>query len=171
MTPEQAAYHRLMLLAGLPEAFEQELDQALEQEDPLTPLTLELACCMSDLNRTLSVLHNHLLDHPANEHQVYELVLAGFRRQYTEGKLDELRVCQCLTQIQSSCDAIEPWIDLYPCLYDYELLEEGMICDEVFRRCFRSVFLDGVELDAWALQKEYNPKKKKSLMDFFRKKL
>ena len=48
MTPERAAYHRLMLLSGLPEEYEQELDMALETEDPISPLVLDLAFCMSD---------------------------------------------------------------------------------------------------------------------------
>ena len=50
MTPERAAYHRLMLLAGLQEEFEKELDFALETEDPITAPILDLAFCMSDLN-------------------------------------------------------------------------------------------------------------------------
>ena len=57
MTPERAAYHRLMLLAGVQEEFEKELDDALETEDPITPPILDLAFCMSDLNRTISVLY------------------------------------------------------------------------------------------------------------------
>ena len=62
MTPERAAYHRLMLLAGLQEEFEKELDFALETEDPITAPILDLAFCMSDLNQTASVLYNYTLD-------------------------------------------------------------------------------------------------------------
>ena len=48
MTPERAAYHRLMLLSGLREEFDRELDLALETEDPITDPVLDLAFCMSD---------------------------------------------------------------------------------------------------------------------------
>ena len=61
MTPERAAYHRLMLLAGLQEEFEKDLDFALETEDPITAPILDLAFCMSDLNQTVSVLYNYIV--------------------------------------------------------------------------------------------------------------
>ena len=45
MTLERAYYHKLMLEVGLTERFDQELDTMLEQEDPLSELTLALSTC------------------------------------------------------------------------------------------------------------------------------
>ena len=75
MTPERAAYHRLMLLAGLQEEFARELDFALETEDPITAPILDLAFCMSDLNQTISVLYNYTLDYSVDEQQVHQVQL------------------------------------------------------------------------------------------------
>ena len=169
MTPERAAYHRLMLLAGLQEEFARELDFALETEDPITSPILDLAFCMSDLSQTVSVLYNYTLDYSVDEQQVYDMIMAELRRQYVGKKMNAGEVCEVLSKIQHICDFGEPWLDLYTYLYEYELLDEGMISREVFEAGFESVFLHGERIDIWALQKEHNQKKKKSVLDFFRK--
>lgn len=169
MTPERAAYHRLMLLAGLQEEFERELDFALETEDPITAPILDLAFCVSDLNQTISILYNYTLDYSVDEQQVYDMIMAELRRQYDGKQMNAGEVCEVLSKIQRICDFDEPWIDLYTYLYEYELLDEGMISQEVFETGFESVFLHDERIDVWALQKEYNQKKKKSVLDFFRK--
>ena len=169
MTPERAAYHRLMLLAGLQEEFEKDLDFALETEDPITAPILDLAFCMSDLNQTVSVLYNYTLDYAVDEQQVYDMIMAELRRQYACKRLNAREVCEVLIKIQHICDFGEPWIELYSYLYEYELLDEGMISQEVFEAGFESIFLHGERIDVWALQKEHNQKKKKSVLDFFRK--
>lgn len=169
MTPERAAYHRLMLLAGVQEEFEKDLDFALETEDPITAPILDLAFCMSDLNQTVSVLYNYTLDYSVDEQQVYDMIMTELRRQYASKELNSREVCEVLSKIQHICDFGEPWLDLYTYLYEYELLDEGMISREVFEAGFESVFLHGERIDIWALQKEHNQKKKKSVLDFFRK--
>ena len=169
MTPERAAYHRLMLLAGLQEEFEKDLDFALETEDPITAPILDLAFCMSDLNQTISVLYNYTLDYSVDEQQVYDMIMTELRRQYVGKQMNAGEVCEVLSKIQHICDFGEPWLDLYTYLYEYELLDEGMISEEVFETGFESVFLHDERIDVWALQKEYNQKKKKSVLDFFRK--
>ena len=169
MTPERAAYHRLMLLAGLQEEFEKALDSALETEDPITAPILDLAFCMSDLSQTVSVLYNYTLDYSVDEQQVYDMIMAELRRQYVGKHMTAGEVCEALSKIQRTCEFSDPWIDLYTYLYDYELLDEGMISQEVFEAGFESAFLHGERIDVWALQKERNQKKKKSLLDFFRK--
>ena len=160
MTPERAAYHRLMLLAGLQEEFEKNLDFALETEDPITAPILDLAFCMSDLNQTVSVLYNYTLDYSVDEQQVYDMIVAEFRRQYVDKQMNARAVCEALNKIQRICDFGDPWIDLYNYLYEYELLDEGIISEEVFKTGFESVFLHGKRLDVWALQREYNHKRK-----------
>lgn len=159
MTPERAAYHRLMLLGGLREEFERELDLALEAEDPITSPILDLAFCMSDLDKTVSVLHHYTLDHCVDEQQVYDMIVTELRSQYASQKLSAIQVCEILSKILRVCDFGEPWIDLYTYLYEYELLDEGMISQEVFETGFASVFLRGERTDVWALQKEYRKQK------------
>ena len=174
MTPERAAYHRLMLLAGLQEEFTKELDFALETEDPITAPILDLAFCMSDLNQTVSVLYNYSIGYSVDEQQVYDMIMAEFRRQYVSRQMNAKEVCEALSKIQRICD-IAPHqqaanMTSAERIREYkQLLDEGMISEEVFETGFESVFLHDERIDVWALQKEYNQKKKKFLLDFFRK--
>ena len=168
MTPERAAYHRLMLLAGLQEEFEKDLDFALETEDPITAPILDLAFCMSDLNQTVSVLYNYTLDYSVDEQQVYDMIMTELRRQYADKKLSANEICEILSKIQRSCNSDEPWINLYTYLHEYELMDEGIISHEMFEAGFESIFLHGERIDVWALQKQRSQKKKKSLLEFFR---
>lgn len=171
MTPERAAYHRLMLLSGLREEFDRELDLALETEDPITDPVLDLAFCMLDLDRTISVLYNYTLNYRIDEQQVYDMILTELRRQYTEKLLTPAQLTHIMVTMAQNCGNAfaEPWDRLRYPSYLYELVEEGFISEEAFNAAFEAFLLHGRKIDVWALEKERQPKKRKSLRDFFRK--
>lgn len=171
MTPERAAYHRLMLLVGETEEFERELDIALETEDPITALILDLAFCMSDLNQTVSVLYNYTLDYAIDDTLLRNMILDGMRKHYLEKTLSPEQIAELMYRMTCSVgDWFEPhWFDLCLPSYDYELVEEGLISPETFHKAFDAYMLRGEALDVWALEKEHREKKKKSLPDFFKK--
>ena len=171
MTPERAAYHRLMLLSGLREEFDRELDLALETEDPITDPVLDLAFCMSDPEQTISVLYNYTLKFRIDEQQVYEMILTELRRQYTEKLLAPAQLARILFTIAQNGGSSpeEPWDRLRCPSYLYELFEEGLLSGEVFQTAFEAFLLHGQEIDVWALEKERQPKKRRLLPDFFRK--
>lgn len=156
MTPEVAEYHRAMLLVGLRDRFDKDFDQALENEDPLSDLILDLSTCASDLNQTISVLHHYTLDHPVDEQKVCELVLEDIRSRYRDGSLSKAQVVTTLYSIVSHLGKLleEPW-DAFTYLSDkLELLEDQLISEEVFDRCFDAWLFHGEYLDAWKLQCE-----------------
>lgn len=169
MTPERAAYHRLTLLAGFREEFEQEVDHALETEDPITAPILDLAFCLSDPNQTISILYNYILDCPVDQQQVYDMIMAELRRQFVTRQLTATQVCEALSVIQRTCGLEEPWFELYRYLYEYELLLDGIISREVFEAAFEAVFLRGEQLNVFQMEKASQQIKKKSILDFFRK--
>ena len=171
MTPERAAYHRLMLLCGLREAFDRELDQALEVEDPIRAPILDLAFCMSDLDQTISVLYNYTLRYRVDWQQVYDMLLAELRRQYAEKLLTPIQLAHIMFSIARNCDdpLAEPWEALCYPSYAYELVEEGFLSGEVFNAAFEAFLLHGQRPDVWAMEKERQEKKKKPLRGFFRK--
>lgn len=171
MTPERAAYHRLMLLSGLREEFDRELERALETEDPITAPILDLAFCMSDLDKTISVLYNYTLNYHIDEQQVYDGIMTELRRQYTEKLLTPAQLAHIMFTMAQNCGNPfeEPWVRLSYPSYAYELVEEGFVSEEVFKFALETAFLHGQQADVWALEKEHQQKKKKSFLDFFRK--
>ena len=171
MTPEKAQYHLLMLRLGQREEYDRELDRILMEADPLPPLVLDLALCMSDLNKSISILREYLRDHPADQQQVYDLLLADVRRKYDAREWDAIQTAGFLWEVRRVAwdFSEEPWDGLYNLVYEFELFEEGLICREVFAEAFHSVFCRGVGLDVWAMEAARHPKKKKSIFNIFRK--
>lgn len=172
MTPEKAQYHLLMLRLGQREAYDRALDRILVEEDPLPPLILDLALCMSDLNQTISILREYIHDRPADQQQVYDLVLADVHRKYDTKEWDALQTAGFLWEVRRAAwdFSEDPWDGLYHLVYEFELFEEGLISRDVFDEAFDSIFRRGVGLDVWTMEAARHPKKKKSILDFFRRK-
>lgn len=156
MTPEQAQYYLLMLRLGEYEAYDRELDRILEEEDTLSGLVLELAFCMSDREKTISVLHNYLLDHPADEQGLMERQLDWVREQYRDKTMSAVQAAEYLWKLTRIYGWEEPWFGLYIYIDDYELYEEGLISLSVFEQCFEARLLRGEMLDPWKLQQGEN---------------
>lgn len=159
MTPDQAQYYLLMLRMGEYDEYDRALDRLLLEQDPLSDLVLELACCMSDRQQTISVLHNFLLDHPADERGLMESQLDWVRKQYREKAMTALRASQYLYFLITEHDWEEPWIDLYKYCDVHELYEDGFISQAVFERCFEAALLREEMLNYWELQQEENREK------------
>lgn len=169
MTPDRAQYHLLMLRMGEYDEYDRELDRLLLEQDPLSELVLELAFCMSDRQQTISVLRNFLLDHPADPAVLYQAQRDWLRAQCERKSMTPEAMCQYMLFLMQENDYADPWCELYPFLYEYELYDEGLISKEVFEKCFRSHFLHGIRLDPWAIQKEENRKTiPQKIVDFFR---
>ena len=159
MTPDKALYHLTMLKLGEYEEYDRELDRLLEEQEPLSPLVLELACCMSDRRETISVLHNFLLDHPADPKILYDTQLKWLRQQFEAKAMTALQAAEYMSKLIAANNWEDPWDELGTYLYEYELYDGGYISQEVFEKCFDSHFFHGIRLDPWQLQGEENARK------------
>ena len=159
MTPEQAQYYLLMLRMGEYDEYDAALDRLLVEQDPLSPLVLELAFCMSDRRETISVLHNFLLDHPADEAQLMESQLAYVRKKYSEKAMTAVQAAEYLSRIYFTYPGPEPWWELWQYLDDYDLYTDGTISQAVFETCFDALLLRGERLNSWVLQDGENREK------------
>ncbi len=102
MTPSQAAFHRLMLLAGLNSSLDAELDKMLEREDPLSWFTTALTVSHSNFNELIQVLGDYSAC--CDEEEVFALVLSWLREQYFEEKcsmVDFLKYTEALWRVTS----------------------------------------------------------------------
>ena len=159
MTPDQAQYYLLMLRMGEYEEYDAFLDKLLLEQDPLSPLVLELACCMSDRRETISVLRNFLPDHPADQRALMESQLSFLRKKYAEKAMTAAEVADRLYALIVANDHEDPWCGLWQYCDLYELCEDGIISRTVFEACFEAEFLRGESLDCWKLQEEENRQK------------
>lgn len=171
MTPEKAAYYRLMLMAGLREQYDHDIDEALERENPITIPLLDLACHMSDLNQTISILADYIVDNKPNEQQVFSMVVQELRRLYTDGSLSIKDIIEIMYIIAKDCETEgnPVWDDFSLLYYDYEMVESNFVSEEQFQQAFETWLFRGERLNLWEVIESNQPQKQNIFADFIRK--
>jgi hypothetical protein len=114
---------------------------------------------MSDRRETISVLHNFLLDHPADEKLLMNQQLDWVRKQYREKAMTAIQAADYLSRLIAVHSSDDPWWELYIYVDDYELYEEGQISLSVFEQCFDARLLRDEMLNPWVLQEGENREK------------
>ena len=163
MTPERVQFHLLMLESGEHGLFEAELNVALEEEEPLSELTLALSLCRSDVD-SMHVLREYLLDHPADMDAVDCMVREELHDRLQSGKITPERSLQLMRNIAGgTCAGCLP--DLYQdvcAVEEYrDLAAEGALCEEAYILCLEALLNAEPLPDVWKLNKEILWAKKK----------
>lgn len=129
MTVEMAAFYRRMLSVGLSDTYEHDIGLALENEDPLPELLLDLAFCLSDTSKTISILDDYIYGRTLNEYQIYPMVLAEMRELYVSGSLKLEQIVEILFQILEGAGLwyAGPWEKLTYLYFEYEEAEDGWL--------------------------------------------
>ena len=105
------------------------------------------------------MLHNFLLDHPADEAQLMNQQLDWVRKQYRKKAMTALQAAAYLSRAYHTKSGTEPWWELWQYLDDYDLYTDGTISQAVFETCFDALLLRGEHLNSWVLQEEENKQK------------
>lgn len=173
MTAEMAMYYSAMLQVGLGDNFYRVFDKALEEEEPLSDLTLSLCDCISDVNAVLHVLREYTLDYAVDEQVVRDLVLEDLRGRLLAGEMTRADVVGTLYRIVQNLDKFweDPWIDCWDISHDLELYEDGFISEEAFIESFDAWWNEGKRLNVWELQCRWNEQNNKTTKMVFWKKL
>lgn len=147
MTGEMAAFYRRMLSVGFSEPYQRDVGLALETENPLSDPHLDLAFCLSDTNKTISILDRYMDGRTLDEAQIYAMILAEMRQQYVSGSMSLGQVAKILFYILESADLwyVGPWEALTCQYYEYEEAEDGWINMESFLNSFAEYLLAGKE--------------------------
>ena len=158
MTSKTVAYYSAMLRVGLGDAFYRAFDQVLEEEEPLSKLTLSLCDCICDVNAVLQVLGEYLSEYPADDQAVYELILADLKNRCASGTMTRKGMVTALNDIAHALDKCmeEPWYYIVYMADNLDLCEDGIISENVFNTCFDAWFDYGQWLDVWELQNKEN---------------
>ena len=147
MTLERAYYHKLMLEVGLAESFDQELDEMLEQEDPLSELTLALSTCGGDRNEQIHILNDYILSVPKEQidkDAVFSLVAEDFRTRYEQSPetLEQLTRQMGSAAWLSGWWTEDPWNAMYLMSDWYDDIEARLLPRDVFLESFRKLLCD-----------------------------
>lgn len=139
MTPFEGSKCLLLLHLGWKEDYFRLLDQAMEQEDPLSPLTLDLALCGSDTEAAAIVLSFD----PEVRAIPQEMPLGWLKEKlYQEYRLNTLtpeHLSGLWQSLSTSYDLIE---DKFWCRVDYllEYRELGFLTEKKFWDSLRQLF-------------------------------
>ena len=102
MTAEMAAFFRRMLSVGLSDAYQQYMEIALEEENPPSNLLLDLAFCLSDTNKTISILDDYIRDCTLNESNLYSMIVLELQKKVASGILTTEQYVKAVFAIMES---------------------------------------------------------------------
>lgn len=138
ITVEMAAFYRRMLSVGLSDIYQRDIGLALEKEDPPSELLLELAFCLSDANKTISILDNYIGDCVLNEYKIYPMILEEIRELYNSKRFKLEQIAEMLLGILEGANLWHegPWEKLIHLSYAYDEVKGGGLYMEDFLDSF-----------------------------------
>lgn len=153
MKLEDAFYHKIMLMSGLEDGYDEWLNHYLESENPLSDIVLELACCGSDVNKTISTLHNYCAEQPFDESAVCIRIRLFFQKAYYSNKMSIEEIASYMYRLANNVGDpgdfdMHLWGSMYYLDYYHNLAKDGLIPWDSFNSAFFSYLDNGLPLDS-----------------------
>lgn len=150
---EDAYYYKILLMSGLSDGYDEWLDGYLNNEDPLSEIVLNLSLCGSDVNKTISCLHNYCANQALDEKLVCEKLRLFLKAAYHSGRFSKKEIISymyCFANSHGDPGDFETaiWDSMYYMDYYHSLVEDGIILPEHFDSAFLSFLNNGTPLDA-----------------------
>lgn len=142
MTYEYAAFFKLLLLCGYKDDMEQYLDTALEEQDPLSDVVLELSLSGPNDKNKLSILNEYLRQAKDSDidydQTVFKLVMSFLKRKYIEDAMSMKDITDLMHQIamHTERELNEPWYTMYSMGDLFNEIEIGLIDKDDYQRKF-----------------------------------
>ncbi len=138
MTVEMAAFYRRMLSVGLSNTYQRDIGLALEKEDPLSELLLDLAFCLSDVNKTISILDNYIGGCALDEYRIYPMIVAEMQALYNNNRLNLEQIAEALFGILEDAGLCYegPWEKVMYLSYEYDEVKDGCLYMDDFLDSF-----------------------------------
>ena len=139
MKREDAFYHKILLMTGLDDGYDEWLNDYLVSENPLSDIVLELACCGSDINKTISTLHNYCSERPFDVAAVCDRVRLFYHKAYHSKRMSKEEVITSMYRLARNACAPGDidygehlWESMQELDYYYDLCKDGLISSENF---------------------------------------
>lgn len=148
MTYEYAVYCKLLLLCGYTDELYSFIDQALIEQNPISPVVLDLSSAGTDKNKLLSVLNAYLLDVKDSDidydETVFHLVLSFLNRKYTQEAMPMAELTKLMCHIVDYTDRLydDPWHTMFDLGILFDEAESGYIDKESYLRQFHAFLND-----------------------------
>ena len=152
MTYEYAVYYKLLLLCGYTDELYNFIDQALIEQDPISPVVLDLSSAGTNKNKLLSALNAYLLDVNDSDIDydgtVFHLVLAFLQRKYTQEAMSMAELTKLMYHIATHTNRVydDPWHTMSVLYLLLDEAESGYIDKESYLHQFHAFLHDGASI-------------------------
>ena len=169
MKREDAFYYKNLLMVGFSDGYDEWLNHYLEIESPLSDIVLELSLCGSDVNKTISLLHNYCAEQNFDKAVSHDKLRLFFKNAYYSNRMSKEEVLSTMYRLSLNIGDpgdfdIKLWGSMYYLDYYYSLALDGVIPMENFDFAFLSYLDNGTPLDSDLIWRK-SMKKKPSLLD------
>ena len=152
---EDAFYYMYLLLLGFSDGYDEWLESYLKTDEPMSDLVIDLYFCGSDVEKTISLLHNYCIEQEFDKSVVSDKFRLFFKDAYYSGRMNKGEVVSTMYKLVS--DIGDPgdwnfdydlWGDMYYFDEYYSMAEEGIISWESFDFAFHSYLDNGTPIDS-----------------------
>ena len=155
MKREDAYFYMNMLLLGFSDGYDKWLESYLKTDEPMSDIVIDLYFCGSDVNKTISLLHNYCGEQEFDKSIVSDKFRLFFKEAYHTGRMDKGEVVSSMYKLVGNIGYpgdnnfdYDLWGDMYYLDDYYSLAKDGIISWESFDFAFYSYLDDGIPIDS-----------------------
>jgi len=143
------------LLLGFSDGYDKWLESYLKTDEPMSDIVIDLYFCGSDVNKTISLLHNYCGEQEFDKSIVSDKFRLFFKEAYHTGRMDKGEVVSSMYKLVGNIGYpgdnnfdYDLWGDMYYLDDYYSLAKDGIISWESFDFAFYSYLDDGIPIDS-----------------------
>ncbi len=153
LKPEDAFYYKNLLILGFSDGYDEWINFYLESENPLSDIVLELSCCDSNIDKTISLLHNYCAEQSFDEASVCDRLRLFFKDAYYSNKMAKEEIITAFYRLALNIGDpgdfdIDLWGSMFYLDYYYSLAKEGIISWKSFDSAFFAYLDNGTPLNS-----------------------
>lgn len=155
MKREDAFYYMNLLLLGFSDGYDEWLESYLKTDEPMSDLVIDLYFCGSDVEKTISLLHNYCIEQEFDKSVVSDKFRLFFKDAYYSGRMNKDEVVSAMYKLVGNIGDpgdynfdYDLWGDMYYFDDYYSLAKDGIISWESFDFAFHSYLDNGTPIDS-----------------------
>lgn len=122
---DDAMFYKVLLQSGFKEDVDKWIDEFINNTELLEGIYLDLACCYSNLNETISCLHNYIGENHINDKEVCDRLRGFIKNKLENNEISIERATDALISFASDRWQEKYWSDFYMVSIFDEYLNAG----------------------------------------------
>lgn len=152
---EDAYYYMNLLLLGFSDGYDEWLESYLKTDEPMSDIVIDLYFCGSDVEKTISLLHNYCGEQEFDKTVVSDKFRLFFKKAYHANRMEKGEVVSAMYKLVNNIGDPGDWnfnYDLWGDMYYlddyYSMAKDGIISWDSFDFAFNSYLDYGTPIDS-----------------------